>query len=404
MFDVLKLRQDFPILQKKFEGKSLVYFDNACMSLRPQPVIDEITRYYTELSGCAGRSNHRLAQGVSEAVDVARVKVQKFLHAKFKEEIIFTRNTTEGINLVARSLNLEADDVVLTSGKEHNSNLVPWLKLVKELGIVHKIIPQKQDNSFDMVAFKKLLTKEVKLVAIVQTSNLDGVTFPIKEIAKLAYKVGALVLVDAAQSAPHQKIDVQDLGADFVAFSGHKLMGPSGMGVLYGKKKHLEKMDGFLVGGDTVEWTTYTGYKHLPIPEKFEAGLQDYAGIMGLGIAVEYLSKIGWENIRQQELKLNTIITEGLEGEKRVRIIGPKDPALRGGIVAFTLDGADPHQIALLLDSTAGIAVRSGQHCVHSWFDAHKIKGSIRASLYVYNTVEEAEYFVESLKKILAVV
>jgi cysteine desulfurase/selenocysteine lyase len=402
--DIKSLRADFPILAKQFGGKPLVYLDNACMSLRPQPVIEAINRYYTEMSACAGRSNHRLARGVTDAVEETRVKVQKLVRADRKEEIIFTRNTTEGLNLVANSILLKPGDEVLTGSQEHNSNLIPWLKLVRTKGIKHRVIPEKADNSFNFEEYQKLLTPAVKLVSIVQTSNLDGTTYPVKEITQAAHAVGAKVMVDGAQSVPHQKIDVQDLGVDFLAFSGHKMLGPTGTGILYGKHPWLEDFDSYMVGGDTVSWSTYTAYEHLPVPEKFEAGLQDYAGIIGLGAAVDYLTNIGWAEIREHELKLNTLITDGVKGIDRLKIIGSQDPALRSGIISFYADGADPHQIALMLDEAGAIMVRSGQHCVHSWFDAHQLKGSVRASCYFYNTVQEAEFFVEQLKKIMSVI
>lgn len=399
------IRADFPILNKDVNDLKPTYFDNACMSLRPQKVMDSIERYYTDMSACAGRSNHRFARQVTEAVDKARITVKNFIGAKYSQEIIFTRNTTEGINLVANTLGLKAGEVVITSDKEHNSNLVPWLKLKRTMGITHVVVPSHPDNTFNLSAFEKLIDEfKPKLVSVVHTSNVDGVTNPVEDIVKLAHRNGAMVLVDAAQSVPHRPINVQKLGVDFLVFSGHKMMGPSGMGVLYGKRELLDKMDGFLVGGDTVEYTTYIDYKHLPLPEKFEAGLQDYAGIMGLGTAVEFLSNLGLDNIHQHEIELNTIISEGLADEERVHLIGPHDPKLRGGVFSFTVDGVDVHQIALMLDNAYGIMVRSGQHCVHSWFHDRGIKGSVRASLYAYNTAEEAEYFVESLKKILAIV
>jgi cysteine desulfurase / selenocysteine lyase len=402
--DISKIRNDFPILSKEVNGKPLIYFDNACMSLRPRQVMEKMNFYYEEMSACSGRSNHRLAQAVSEAVDAVRVTTQRFIGAGRKEEVIFVRNTTEGLNLVAQSLDLKKGDLVLTSDKEHNSNLVPWLKMVRMQGIVHEVIKSNDDNTFDMEAYDILLEKKPKVVSIVQTSNLDGVTFPIAEIAKRAKRAGAVVMVDAAQSAPHQKIDVKKLGVDFLTFSGHKMLGPSGVGVLWGRYELLEKMDGFMVGGDTVEWTTYDDFELLKPPEKFEAGLQNYAGIMGLGAAIEYLEKVGFGEIERRELELNTYITGELLRMERVELIGPEDPKLRAGIVAFMVDGVDPHQISLLLDQTAGIMVRSGQHCVHSWFNDRNIKGSVRASLYFYNTREEVERFVLALGDILTVV
>jgi cysteine desulfurase / selenocysteine lyase len=399
------LRADFPLLKQTVKGKPLVYFDNSCMSLRPWPVIKTMERYYTDMSACAGRSNHRLARAVTEATEEARKKVAKFIGAKESHEIVFTRNTSEGLNLVAHSLGLKAGDVVVTSDKEHNSNLVPWLKLTKTLGIKHVIVKSREDNTFDMDAFEKVLESiRVKLVSMVQTSNLDGVTFPIAEITQKAHEAGALMMVDGAQSVPHTKIDVKRLGVDFLAFSGHKMCGPSGMGVLYGKRELLEAMEGFMVGGDTVEYTTYTDYKHLPVPEKFEAGLQDYAGMMGMGAAVEYLEQVGMDNIHKQEVRLNTLISEGLSDEPRIRLIGPEDPAKRAGIFSFAVTGVDPHQISLLLDESYGIMVRSGQHCVHSWCHEHKMPGTVRASVYFYNTEEEALRFVDAVKQILAIV
>ena len=274
--------------------------------------------------------------------------------------------------------------MVLTSGKEHNSNLLPWL------GCKHEII-----SDFE----KQLKNLQPKIVALFYTSNLDGETLSIKEMAKLAHKYGALVVIDAAQAAGHKKISVSDLDCDFLAFSGHKMLGPSGIGVLYGKKKLLEKMAPFMLGGGTVSSSTYNYFKLLDVPDRFEAGIQNYSGIVGLAEAIKYLEKIGMENISEQEKKLNTIITQGLSAILRINILGPQNPAERGGIISFYTEKLDSHQIMLLLDK-AGIAVRSGQFCVHSWFNANKIKDAVRASVYFYNTEEEAEKFVAEMKKI----
>jgi cysteine desulfurase / selenocysteine lyase len=402
--DLESIRVDFPLLSSP-QGKRLIYLDSACMSLRPQQVIHAIGHYYTDLSACAGRSNHRLARQVTEAVEKARRQIATFIKAKEPEEIVFTRNTSEGINLVAASLGFKAGEVVVTSDKEHNSNLVPWLKLQQEVGIEHVVVPSKEDNTFDMEAFERVLeSKPVKLVSMVYTSNLDGVTFPMEAIITKAHRTGALVLIDGAQYVPHQQIDVKRLEVDFLAFSGHKMCGPSGMGVLYGKRKLLEQLDGFLVGGDTVEYTTYTNYALLPIPEKFEAGLQDYAGIIGLGEAAAYVAGVGFEKIQAHTLELNKIMTEGLLQLDRVMILGPQEPEARGGIVSFAMEGVDPHQISLLLDESYGILVRSGQHCVHSWFNDKGMRGSVRASTYFYNTQEEAHRLVEAMTQIVAIV
>jgi cysteine desulfurase / selenocysteine lyase len=397
--DIRKTRQDFPILDG-IEKKPFAYLDSACQSLRPRQVIDAINQYYLKENACSGRSMHRLAAAVTNEVDQARTGLAKFFNAAKKEEIVFTRNTTEGINLVANSMGLKAGDAVLISDKEHNSNLIPWQILAQRQGVVLKIIPTCPDNTFDLQAFEKLLDSQVRLVSLGYTSNLDGVSIPAEEVIKLAHRKGALVLLDAAQAAPHRKINLKALDVDFLALSAHKMLGPSGMGMLYGKYQLLEKMQPFLVGGDTVASSTYTTCEFLPPPEKFEAGLQDYAGIMGLGAAVKYLAGIGFDAIQKQETLLNEMITNEIKSIPGLKIIGPADPRLRGGIVTFYIEGIDSHRIALMLDQMANIMVRSGQHCVHAWFHAHQIKGSVRASLYFYNTPEEAELFTSNLKKI----
>lgn len=395
-----ELRLDFPILNPQGKEKQVIYLDTACQSLRPRQVIEAITSYYVKIPACSGRSNHQLATAVTQKVDDVREQVARFLGASRKEEIIFTRNTTEGINLVANSLDFKAGDVVLVGGKEHNSNLIPWQVLASKRGIQLKILAPQADGTFDLAAFEQIVKADVRLVAFGQTSNLDGVSLPVEQIVKLAHQSGALVLLDAAQSAPQRKINVRALDVDFLAFSGHKILGPSGTGVLYGKSKLLDAMTPFLVGGDTVASSTYESAEFLPVPEKFEAGLQDYAGIIGLGEAVRYLQTVGFEAIQKQELLLNQIMTEGCKEIQGLHLIGPAEPALRSGIYTFYIDGIDSHRIALMLDQMANICVRSGQHCVHSWFHENKIKGSVRASAYFYNTSQEAEIFVENLKKI----
>ncbi len=388
------------MLQEGSGRKAPTYFDTACQSLRPKSVIDAINQYYLKSSACSGRSMHKFAAEVTRSTDQARADVAKFLGAAKKEEIIFTRNTTEGINLVANSLCLQKGDVVLISDKEHNSNLIPWQTLARKKGVTVRLVPSNPDNTFSLEAYEKCLDPQVKLVSLGYTSNLDGVTLPAAEIVRRAHKNGSLVLLDAAQTAPHYKINVKALDVDFLALSGHKMLGPSGTGVLYGKYALLEELEPFLVGGDTVATSTYETCEFLPPPEKFEAGLQDYAGIMGLGAAVKYLSDLGFDAIQKQELALNEYITAEIKDLPRLKLIGPADPKLRGGIVTFYLEGIDSHRIALMLDQMANIQVRSGQHCVHSWFNAHHIQGSVRASLYFYNTLEEAALFVNSLKKI----
>jgi len=398
--DLKKIRQDFSLLQAGPGQKNIVYFDNACQSLRPKAVLDAINSYYLKSSACSGRSMHQLGAEATRACDQARATLAKFLGANRAEEIVFTRNTTEGINLVANALNWQRGDVVLISDKEHNSNLIPWQVLARKHGVQVKILPSRPDNTFDLAAFEQMLDRQVKLVSFGLTSNLDGVTIPAAEIIKKAHQNGVLVLLDAAQAAPHLKLNVKALDVDFLALSGHKMLGPSGMGVLYGKYKLLEQIEPFMVGGDTVASSTYTTCEFLPPPEKFEAGLQDYAGMIGMGAAAKYLMEVGFEAIQKQETLLNEYVSAEIRDLPGLKLIGPPDPRLRGGIVNFYIEGIDSHRIALMLDQMAAIAIRSGQHCVHSWFNAHKITGSARASMYFYNTQEEAAIFVANLKKI----
>lgn len=393
------IREDFKILDKK----APIYFDNASMSLKPNSVVDVMNNYYYNHPTAAGRSFYKLSQITSGKIKEVRSLVANFINARSESEIIFVRNTTEAINLIANSFNFKAGDIILTTDKEHNSNLVPWQFLTEKKGVKHLVVKSKDDNTFDLENYKELV-KGVKLVSMVYTSNLDGVIIPAKEIIKIAHDNGALVLLDAAQTAPHKKIDVRDLDVDFLAFSGHKMLGPTGTGVLYGKYNLLENLEPFMVGGGTVEYSTYTEYKMLAVPEKFEAGLQDYAGIIGLGEAIKYLSKVGFDNIREQELKLNQYISEELDKINRIKIIGPADPTLRSGIISFYVEGIDMHQFALILDEMSNIMIRSGQHCVHSWFNDKKIKNSARISLYFYNTMEEAEILVNSLIKIMKII
>jgi len=398
--NVEKIREDFPVLKKKINGKSIIYFDNACMSLRPMQVIDAMNEYYFEYPGCAGRSAHEFGTKVTEKYREAREDISKFLGARKTEEIIFTRNTTEGLNLVFNSLDFKKDDIIVTTDKEHNSVLVPIQMLQEKIGIKHKIIFSKQDGIFNLQKFQDSMDKQVKLVAMAHSSNIDGTTIPAKEVIKIAHDFGSLVMLDAAQSVPHEEIKIKDLGVDFLAFSGHKMLGPSGTGVLYGKYDLLEKMKTFLVGGDTVQYTTYDSHVFLKPPEKFEAGLQNYAGAIGLAAAAKYLDEIGKKNIEKHETELNKKITEGISNIRGVKILGPEDAKLRGGIVSFIVEKMKVHDVALMLNNMQNIMIRSGMHCVHSWFKAHNLEGSDRVSLYLYNTEEEAEKFVETLKEI----
>lgn len=402
MLNIDKIRADFNILDKK-DGERPIYFDSACMSLKPKQVLEAMNEYYSNYSACAGRSSHKMGDKVTKKVKEARSLISKFINAKSENEIIFTRNTTEGINLLVNSFPFVKGDVVLISDKEHNSNLIPWLVLRDKIGIVVKIIYSNEDGTFNLDNFSELV-KGARLVSLVHTSNLDGYTNPIKEIIEIAHNNNALVLLDVAQSIPHKRIDVSDLDVDFLAFSGHKMLGPTGTGVFYGKIKLLDKLEPFMTGGETVLSSSYENYKFLPVPEKFEAGLQDYAGIIGLGEAVKYLNNLDFKEIQEHELFLNSYITEEIQKIPQIKIIGPKDAKDRSGIINFYIEGVDMHKFAIMLDEMAGIAIRSGQHCVNAWFDNKKIKNSARVSLYFYNTIEEAEVLINNLNKIVKII
>jgi len=406
--DVDNIRKDFPILNENIKGKPVAYFDNACMALRPKQVVDAMNEYYYKYPGCAGRSIHKIGNMVTENFEKAREAVGRFIGTKNEKEVIFTRNSTESLNLVANAYGFEKGDVVITSDREHNSNLLPWQLLSKSRGIKHEIVFSNPDDmTFDLGEFQRKVesvSDDLKMVSIVHTSNLDGYTLPLKDIIDITHDAGALVMVDGAQSVPHKEMDVKKMDIDFLAFSGHKMMGPSGIGVLYGKYELLEKMSPFLIGGDTVRDTTYQEHVMLPPPEKYEAGLQNYAGAIGLAEAARYLQKIGFDEIEKHERKLNTMITDGIKDIKGISILGPQDPALRSGVVSFNIEGMFPHDIAMMLDDMENIMIRSGAHCVHSWFNNNAIRGSARASLYLYNTEREAKLFVETLKKVAELV
>lgn len=394
--DVSKYRKDFPILNS---DDSPVYLDSACMTLRPKAVIDAITDYYTNYPACGGRSVHKLSWQVTENFEMARDSLRRFMGAESSSEIVFTKNATESMNIVANGLSLNKGDEILTSDKEHNANVVPWHHLAKYKGIKYNVLPAKDNYFFDVEALKESLSSKTKLFSFVHTSNLDGHSNPAKEIVEICHDKGVKVMMDTAQSAPHQEVNVVDLDVDFAAVSAHKFCGPSGMGALYGKFDELKDLIPTYVGGSTVVNSTYKDYKLLPPPSCFEAGLQNYAGAIGSGAAAEYIMNIGRENIHKHENKLNKLMTKELSDVESLNLVGPSDVNQRGGIFSFNLDGWDPTEVAMHLDEEYNIAIRSGMHCVHSWFNSRGIEGTARASVYLYNNEEDVLSFTNAIKE-----
>lgn len=407
--DVSRIRADFEPLARERNGKPPIYFDNGCMTLRPRPVIDAMCAYYTQFPACGGtgRSHHWFAQETNERVDAARESIRRFLNAAHPDEIIFTRNTTEGINLVARAFPFQKGDVVLTTDKEHNSNLVPWQYMAAKMGIEHRVVPVRADNTFDLDALESAIKDpRVKLAAFGHVSNLDGVEIPAPDIIRMCHERGVQVLLDGAQSVPHRRVDVQALGVDYLAFSLHKMCGPSGVGALYVRREHYARMDNFLVGGDTIRdtWADHPP-EFLPPPYKYEAGLQDYGGRIGAGAAVEYLERLDMQAIHAHEMALNRYLTEGLSQFEELEIIGPLQPEKRSSILCFFAKKPGLGLLADMLDERSNIMVRSGMFCVNSWFNARRISRNVtavRVSLYMYNTLDECRVFLETLREILS--
>ncbi len=393
----MNIKKDFTLLEN---NPGMIYADSSCMSLRPKVVVDKLIEYYNLYPVCAGRSAHSLSIKLNDEIYVARHSVRKFINARDDREIIFTRNTTEGINLIANSFKFNDGDAVLITEKEHNSNLVPWIKL-KEKGIELLVLKLNDDGTFNMDLFDEMLSSHsnIRLVSFHHISNIDGVELPIAEVIKKSHLKDIKVLVDAAQSAPHMELNVKKLDVDFLVFSGHKMMGPSGSGVLYGKTTELLSLRPFLVGGDTVKDTTYDSVVYEDLPMLFEAGLQDYSGIVALGSACNYLRKLGLSKIHKHEIMLNEILTSELAD--LVTIIGPKDSSLRGGVFNFYIEGIDMHNFSMILDSSSKIMTRSGQHCVHSYYNEKKLPVTSRVSFYAYNTREDALKIVTEIKNLI---
>lgn len=396
-------RQDFPILEREVHpGVQLIYLDSAATSQKPVSVIESMDTYYRRSNANIHRGLHVLAEEATQMYEDARVRIAKFIGAEKASQLIFTRNTTESINLVAYTwgrTNLGNGDVVILTEMEHHSNLVPWQMLAAEKGVRLEFIPVREDGLLDLDVFRDLLNLNPRLVSITHMSNVLGTINPIKEIIRQAHQAGAVVLVDGAQSVPHFSVNVKDLDADFYAFSAHKMLGPTGIGALYGKESLLNAMPPFIGGGDMIRQVYLRTFTPNSLPHKFEGGTPAIAEAIGFGAAVDYLNKVGMDNIADHERKITHRALEVLHEIPQVNILGP-DLEHRGGVVAFTVDGLHPHDVAQVLDGV-GIAVRAGHHCAMPLHDRFHIPASTRASFYLYNTESEIDALASGILKVI---
>ncbi|EAD4092418.1 cysteine desulfurase [Listeria monocytogenes] len=400
MIDIQKIRADFPILAQEINEKPLAYLDNAATSQKPKQVIEALTHYYEFDNANVHRGVHTLAARATDAYESARGKVAKFIHAREVAEIIFTRGTTSAINLVVDSYaeaNIEAGDEIVISYLEHHSNLIPWQQLAKRKGAVLKYIELEEDGTISVEQAKKAIGEKTKIVALAHVSNVLGTITPIKEVAAIAHQFGAVILVDGAQAVPHMEVDVVDLDADFYAFSGHKMMAPTGIGALYGKRELLDAMEPTEFGGEMIDFVELYDSTWKELPWKFEAGTPIIGGAIALGAAIDYLAEVGLENIQAHEQALASYAIEEMSKIEGITIYGPKDASKRCGLVTFNLEGAHPHDIATILDED-GVAIRAGHHCAQplmKWLD---VSSTARASFYIYNTKEEIDALIDGLK------
>ncbi|MBC1708494.1 cysteine desulfurase [Listeria welshimeri] len=400
MIDIQKIRADFPILDQEINEKPLAYLDNAATSQKPKQVIEALTHYYEFDNANVHRGVHTLAARATDAYESARVKVAKFIHAREVAEIIFTRGTTSAINLVVDSYaeaNIEAGDEIVISYLEHHSNLIPWQQLAKRKGAVLKYIELEEDGTISVEQAQKTISEKTKIVALAHVSNVLGTITPIREIAAIAHKFGAVILVDGAQAVPHMEVNVVDLDADFYAFSGHKMMAPTGIGALYGKRELLDAMEPTEFGGEMIDFVELYDSTWKELPWKFEAGTPIIGGAIALGAAIDYLAEVGLANIHAHEQALASYAIEEMSKIDGITIYGPKEASKRCGLVTFNLEGAHPHDIATILDED-GIAIRAGHHCAQplmKWLD---VSSTARASFYIYNTKEEIDALIDGLK------
>ncbi|MDA1536417.1 MULTISPECIES: cysteine desulfurase SufS [unclassified Bacillus cereus group] len=396
--NIHEIRKQFPILDQKVNGKQLVYFDSAATSQKPIQVIEMLERYYKEYNSNVHRGVHTLGTKATDAYEGAREKVRKFINAKSMEEIIFTRGTTTALNTVAASYGLEnvkEGDEIVISYMEHHSNIIPWQQVAKKTGATLKYLPLQPDGTISLEDVRQTVTPNTKIVSIMQVSNVLGTINPVKEIGAIAHENGAIMVVDGAQSTPHMKVDVQDLNCDFYALSAHKMCGPTGIGVLYGKKELLNNMEPIEFGGEMIDFVDLQESTWKELPWKFEAGTPIIGNAIGLGAAIDFLEEIGLHNIEKHEHELAQYALERLSEVDGVTIYGPKH---RAGLVTFNIEDVHPHDVATVLD-VEGIAVRAGHHCAQPLMKWLKASSTARASFYLYNTKEEIDTFVESLIK-----
>jgi cysteine desulfurase/selenocysteine lyase len=402
-FDVEQVRADFPILQREVApGVPLVYLDSAATSQKPQVVIDSLSDYFEEHNANIHRGIHRLAEESTAAYERARAQIADFIGASSPAEIVFTRNATEGLNLVIQSwgrANLKPGDHVLLTEMEHHSNLVPWYMLAEALDLQLRYVSLTEDGQLDMTSFETQLAAGPKMVSFTHMSNVLGTINPVRKLTDRAHQAGALVMLDAAQSVPHMPVDVQQLDVDFLAFSGHKMCGPTGIGVLYGRRQLLDAMPPFLGGGEMIKRVELDHYRPNDVPHKFEAGTPAIAEAIGLGAAVDYLSTLGMEAVHAHEQALIAYALERLDEVPGVRVYGPTDPTMKGGVAAFTFEGAHPHDVAQILDAL-GIAVRAGHHCAMPLHQHYDLPATTRASFYLYNSKGEIDQLIEGLYKV----
>lgn len=402
MFDVSKIQKDFPILSRRINGKNLVYLDNAATTQKPRVVIDTLVDYYSRHNANIHRGIHTLAEEATAMYEEARKKIAHFIGAKNEKEVIFVRNSTEAINLVAYSWgrsNIRKGEEIIISEAEHHSNIVPWQILVHERGAKLRFLKVNRSGYLDMDHLKALVNKQTKMVSIVHISNVLGIINPVKEIVKLARTAGAKILIDGSQSAPRMPINVSDLDCDFFALTGHKMLGPTGIGILWGKEEILAQMPPFYGGGDMIREVSYDYFIPNDLPYKFEAGTPNIAGAIGLGAACSYLENIGMKNVYQHEKELTEYALEKLKGQKDLTVYGPLDIENKIGVVAFNLKGVHAHDLAQSLNEE-GIAVRSGHHCAMPLHRQKlKIPASCRASFYIYNDRDEIDRLIEGIEK-----